>query len=293
MAGNLPQDLIVDILSRLPVKSLLKFRCVSKSWCVLITDPAFVKIHLNQSLATNTNHTLIFRKDSACYSVDVDPDACEPPLNHPLKSLIFGPRAVLGSCNGLVCISNSLDDIYLWNPSTRSHLKLPFSPIESSISYDSAYGFGYEPTSDDYKVVRAVDEFVIVYSLRTNSWRRIGKLPFSLFNNDWGGGVLVNSALHWVAKVRSIISFHLKDEEYREVPLPHFMDDDDFVDNKFLMKVGVLGGQLCLLCNYSNRVEIWVMKDYGMRDSWVKQFSNEKPSVDGLVILGIVLVSMA
>nr|TKW35368.1 hypothetical protein SEVIR_2G366600v2 [Setaria viridis] len=39
-AAYLPQDLVVEILSRLPTKSLCRFKCVSRSWHALISDPA-------------------------------------------------------------------------------------------------------------------------------------------------------------------------------------------------------------------------------------------------------------
>ncbi|XP_043702438.1 F-box protein CPR1-like [Telopea speciosissima] len=292
---NLPEGIIADILSRLPVKSLVRFKCVCKPWCALIIDPAFVKMHLSRSLASNSNLSLIFR-GSYLYSVDLD--ACEQQpaveLDHPLKTPNYG-TAVVGSCNGLLCIYNTEEDIFLWNPSTRRHQKLPITPIEFPRAFGICrfivYGFGYDPTTDDYKLVRVVqfygdddyccDSEVKVYTLSTKSWRRIGDMPFHL-SYKHGHGVLTNFALHWVAKremrpdtVSSfIVSFDLQDEEYREVPLP------DFVDDKFHMNVGVLGGQLCLLCNFFMvRVEIWVMKDYGLRDSWTKQFLIEQPSV--------------
>ncbi|XP_059664089.1 F-box/kelch-repeat protein At3g06240-like [Cornus florida] len=54
-APYLTQHLIVEILSKLPVKALLRFKCVSKRWRSLISDPHFIKAHLNQSLTTNSN----------------------------------------------------------------------------------------------------------------------------------------------------------------------------------------------------------------------------------------------
>ena len=37
--GNLPEGPIVEILSRLPYRSLCRFKCVSKPWLALCSDP--------------------------------------------------------------------------------------------------------------------------------------------------------------------------------------------------------------------------------------------------------------
>jgi hypothetical protein len=49
-ASALTDDLIVEILSRLPVKSVHRFKCVSPSWRDLIVDPAH-RNKLPQTLA--------------------------------------------------------------------------------------------------------------------------------------------------------------------------------------------------------------------------------------------------
>jgi hypothetical protein len=41
----LPHDVVSDILSRLPVKSVCRFRCVSAEWRTLIADSVFVSQH--------------------------------------------------------------------------------------------------------------------------------------------------------------------------------------------------------------------------------------------------------
>ncbi|CAN6244472.1 unnamed protein product [Urochloa humidicola] len=38
---SLPEDIIFDVLSRLPVRTICRLRCVSKAWRALISDPAF------------------------------------------------------------------------------------------------------------------------------------------------------------------------------------------------------------------------------------------------------------
>ncbi|CAA7016055.1 unnamed protein product [Microthlaspi erraticum] len=40
---SLPHDLKLDILNRLPAKSLSNFRCVSKMWSSIIRSPEFVR----------------------------------------------------------------------------------------------------------------------------------------------------------------------------------------------------------------------------------------------------------
>ncbi|KAM0861970.1 hypothetical protein ACQ4PT_045556 [Festuca glaucescens] len=44
-AASLPDDLVFEVLSRLPLKSVCRFRCVSKRWSILVSDPAFAVAH--------------------------------------------------------------------------------------------------------------------------------------------------------------------------------------------------------------------------------------------------------
>jgi len=44
-SATLPDKLITEILSRLPVKSLIQMKSVCKSWKTLISNPSFIKIH--------------------------------------------------------------------------------------------------------------------------------------------------------------------------------------------------------------------------------------------------------
>ncbi|XP_056159104.1 probable F-box protein At1g14315 [Syzygium oleosum] len=46
---KLPHDVAVEVLKRLPVESLLRFRCVCRSWRSAIDDPRFVVLHLTYS----------------------------------------------------------------------------------------------------------------------------------------------------------------------------------------------------------------------------------------------------
>ncbi|XP_028795869.1 putative F-box protein At1g47300 [Neltuma alba] len=46
---NLPEELKLEILLRMPIKSLLRSKCVSKSWRSRISHPNFPKLHAQLS----------------------------------------------------------------------------------------------------------------------------------------------------------------------------------------------------------------------------------------------------
>ncbi|KAL6135804.1 hypothetical protein ACLB2K_068029 [Fragaria x ananassa] len=58
------QDVIEEILPRLPVKSLLRFQCVCKSWRALISASLFAKKHLGNAAVTSRLQILQFGSGS-------------------------------------------------------------------------------------------------------------------------------------------------------------------------------------------------------------------------------------
>lgn len=47
MSDILPDDVVIYIISRLPVKSLLRFQLASKPWLSLISSPDFATLQYN------------------------------------------------------------------------------------------------------------------------------------------------------------------------------------------------------------------------------------------------------
>ena len=58
---TLPDELITEVLSFLDVKSLMRFKCLSKSWNSLTSDPFFVELHLNKIFTKLTHRTALAR----------------------------------------------------------------------------------------------------------------------------------------------------------------------------------------------------------------------------------------
>ncbi|KAK8635434.1 hypothetical protein V6N13_004171 [Hibiscus sabdariffa] len=306
----LSPDLICEILRRSSVKDLLRFRCVSKVWRSLIDDSGFIKLHLSHSLETSANLSLLLSlcgKDNI-YSVNFASLKTAQRLKFPGDESDEGRDfAVLGSCNGLLALLERQDvplelfmrwlfkrkeEFYLWNPSTRKSQMLPvneigFTPDVFSLPY-VFYGFGYDPISDDYKLVRIVQCFclivdffeseVMVYSLKTNCWRRKVDFPFYVkYTRTYA--VLANNALHWEVSKKPerdsenfdadfdlIAAFDLGTEEYRVIELP------DCLGEHLTTNINAMGGCLCLIASYEEDcvVDIWIMKEYGVKESWTK-----------------------
>ncbi|MFQ6632338.1 hypothetical protein Gotur_008664 [Gossypium turneri] len=284
-----PQEIIFEILSNLPVKSLLRFRCVSKSWKSLIADNFFIKKHLKR-----TQNDPEFSKKRVFINIEdiapgIQPGSTIKSCSLTLKSIFEDPNVntteieypskneshsdwIVGSCNGLVCITIRENTVLLLNPTLRVSKRLPDIGFKKRRGY-TVYGFGFDASVDDYKVVGVFSyrSIVKVYSLRTNCWRRIQDFPFEVFSNE--AGKHVDGTLNWAVFSGqdgdfSIVSLDLAQETYKEVTQPCYGDGVDW------RTLGVLDGYLCVLCSYRKLyAEVWVMKEYGKRESWTKLVS--------------------
>lgn len=103
----------------------------------------------------------------------------------------------LASCNGLLCIELYNTPIrtsqYLvWNPSTKSYKNIP-SPTSTPNSFSCwfrRFGFGYDYSTDDYKILWPYQTFDIdilqieIFSLKTCTWRTILVDEDNIFNRN-------------------------------------------------------------------------------------------------------------
>uniref|UniRef100_A0A6N2NE86 F-box domain-containing protein n=1 Tax=Salix viminalis TaxID=40686 RepID=A0A6N2NE86_SALVM len=292
----LPREIARDILSRLPITSLVKFKCVCRAWRAMAVDPQVVNLYSSCS-TQDTDPCVILHSDfpirNNLYFVDFAADDDEKDkvkrLQAPFSSMM--PEfEVVGSCNGLLCLADSLynDSLYIYNPFTGGYKELP-----KSLQYpdqEVVFGFGFNPKTNEYKVIRIVYyrnghgsyprsrrviyplSQVQILTLGCPVWRSLGKVSYRLVRR--ASETLVNGRLHWVSRpcrnkpARRLVSFDLTDEQFREVPKP-----DCGGLNRCDYHLAVLGGCLsvAVYCNY-RRLEIWVMKEYNEKGSWVKEY---------------------
>ncbi|AES87590.1 F-box protein interaction domain protein [Medicago truncatula] len=306
----LPSELMTKILSLLPVKPLMRFRCVNKFYNTLISDPHFIQMHLKNS-ARNPNLMVIARQHNF-NSFD------ENVLNLPISLLLENslstvpydpyyrlknenphcPWLFAGSCNGLICLCLDIDTSHgsrlcLWNPATRTKSEFDLASQECFV-----FAFGYDNLNGNYKVI-AFDikvksgnarSVVKVFSMRDNCWRNIQcfpVLPLYMFVSTQNG-VYFSSTVNWLAlqDYFGLDYFHLNyssitPEKY--VILSLDLSTETYTQlllprgfnkvSRHQPKLAVLMDCLCFGHDYEETYfVIWQMKDFGVQSSWIQLF---------------------
>ncbi|XP_030924573.1 F-box/kelch-repeat protein At3g23880-like [Quercus lobata] len=206
-----PDDVVFDILTWLPVKSLIRFRCVSKSWYSTITNPIFITTHLNHNKAkeslsiddnNNNNGYLLYTHVPKDFSSRHELCTAVYNSDHTLTQISafqipFSGFNVASFCNGMFCLDCLTDHgdhiICLWNPSIRKFKTLaPFRLIDyvdsGTLRLESVtLGLAYNSQNNDFKILRLacfydiIEKFVInrfrieaeIYTSSTDSWRKV------------------------------------------------------------------------------------------------------------------------
>ncbi|KAI9127030.1 hypothetical protein K1719_001589 [Acacia pycnantha] len=306
---SLPPEMIINILKRLPVKSLLRLQSVCKDWKNLFKTPYFIDEHYHHS--AHKNPLLIYfalagnpRNWSLCLlrykmeSVELE--------RIPAVDSLERACGIIGSSNGLVCVMLGYDvnegsppSLLLLNPSTREVRQLPRPTINDGTYIFWGWGFGFNPTVNDYKIVR-IHQFyfmnnsqinsdniwvcgVEVYSLRTGSWK---VLEFDVIKSVrfQSKPVTVNGTIFWLGLECEdedhhhvmIVSFDLSREVFKLTPLPSLTSSTHTYANM----LGVYESKLAMLHCYKSHIydtfiDIWVLEErsgaYGKIWYWTKK----------------------
>ncbi|KAM7473309.1 hypothetical protein LguiB_020552 [Lonicera macranthoides] len=233
---HLPAELLTDILTRLPVKTLLICTSVSKSWYSLITSPLFITAH-QLNYRNNPAPLLLLRQEysfnlkrqcSLHYDIDTFEEFVALDLPDITKETRFIGIACI--CNGLVCLYD-LDKyiVALWNPSLKKSIILPKPRAVRQSGAFYLIGFGIDPISNDYKIVRLTNTYIFLDGVL----ELLTPLEVELFELSTGTWRNIN-----VGDYPYVIS---------RVNQPALFSDHSY----------------CL----------WVMKEYGIGSSWTKQFT--------------------
>ncbi|KZV28062.1 hypothetical protein F511_27126 [Dorcoceras hygrometricum] len=242
--NNLPSEIIVSILSRLPIRTIVSCRHVYRRWLEILSAPEFAKLHLSLSSPGLITHQ--FEEEDLCKLFEFE-DVLELQDHDLHYNLVneFDPRSFITSADARIVIEGSvdgflflrdfstrLDSLYICNPITREYIALPQPETIVQNAYNSHYGFGISSKSGQYKVVwnnyhdsnlGTKSDECLVYTLGTGSWRNVASGgPIQSLRGSIG--VLLHGNLHWLVQdsngYHSISCFDLETEIFKPFPSP-------------------------------------------------------------------------
>ncbi|GAB4842970.1 hypothetical protein Ancab_012948 [Ancistrocladus abbreviatus] len=279
--GYFPNEVMLQILSRLPIKSLFRFKSVCKLWYRLPSDGYFVRLYnqvsvKNPMVLVEVNE--ISESRSSYIFVDYLRGVSEFSLNF-LKDRV----KVRASCNGLLCCSSIPEKgvYYVCNPMTREYRLLPKSrerPVTRFYPDGEAtlVGMAYDSSRQKFNVVlagyhrsfghRPDKTFIcMVYDSGTNRWRKFVSLQddhFSQMNRNQV--VFVNGGLHWLtANFSCILVLDLGADVWRKIHLPNEMNHGSGC-RMYLLESD---GSVSVIQISDAWMNIWVLIDYE-KEGW-------------------------
>ncbi|XP_047955419.1 probable F-box protein At1g14315 isoform X2 [Salvia hispanica] len=260
----IPQEIWRNLLTRLPIRCLMRCRCVCKSWRNLIEGDQF---------ATPKQFMAFVNQDMTGYAV-ADEDG------QPLFQFYWPPystshhRLVISSVNGLLLLWDGLDDnrdiLFIANPMTCEYTELP--PLPTRGESASSWRRILAPLTTRLPTTKPLWDSV---TLRPS-------LDYAVF---------LNGNIHWVACDLEnnflVCCFDLETELFTSFPLPSLdvrilihPEDKRSVFLYLGYRLCILEDQLCL-CDTSyprNAAKIWKMHNYGDASSWIKEYDFKSPT---------------
>ncbi|KAL2901974.1 F-box protein CPR1, partial [Bienertia sinuspersici] len=288
---NIPLDVMYNILSNLPAKTLLRFKCICKDWYNLINDPVFIQLHRIKSFETDScqNHhhhhhhhhrPFVFTSDDSLYYGD--------DIDSPSQALVkFNWRDncslseherihIIDSSNGLVCLSIVGKTFIICNPLTHTFKLIPY-PVEI-MSVDDLMlfgmdGFGYDSHDDDYKVVlmkMMQHRETWVYSLKTDSWRKAPTQHQKKFYRHRCAPVCGHGMIHCILQVPECSRMYI----YQDGEIDTDNEQPQIARFNLSSEKWEEDDLSCPVTYFSptHNVKIWIMKEYGVKESWTKLF---------------------
>ncbi|GAB4835489.1 hypothetical protein Ancab_000398 [Ancistrocladus abbreviatus] len=283
------QDIWALVFTRLPVKTLLNFRCVCKEWRSLIDSPYFESMHLNNFNNNCKGTHLLLLQCPSNPGNDIGRQWAVHRSDTFRKSFeLHNPRldfyTVRGYVNGVVLIHDHMannNGVILGNPSVGHFKRIISSPILNTKHLQ--LGLGFDPLSNDYKVLaishpNRYTVFAEVYSHQTGCWKIIqdGVPPASF--KFYGPQLFLKGAIYQLGilqevkeKIKShqILSFDVGSEAFSYINLPDGVNQGEWMDS-FLV---VLDESLVVLDAFKEYSFIWTMGKHETHVSWSKRYT--------------------
>ncbi|CAA7047987.1 unnamed protein product [Microthlaspi erraticum] len=286
--NTIPNDLIIEILSRLTGKSIAICRCVSKQWKALLRSPDFTKSFLTRS-SSRPRILITYQAEGKWHFFSAPHPrnlVKELTLVEPDYHMSFSGHPYTEKClsvNGLLCLIDTYmlmekrDRVpVICNPSTGQYVPLPKVKAKNN---DLRSFFGYDPINKQYKVMcmtvtryrqqdNSKEHQVLTIGKGKLSWKKI-ECSFPHYPDNRRDGICINGVCYYIArsvpKEPSLIAcFDVRSEEFSFIKM---------AESPSLIYVSALvnyKGKLGLVVhNCGSHGELWVLDDT-KKEKWSK-----------------------
>ncbi|ESQ54194.1 hypothetical protein EUTSA_v10027600mg [Eutrema salsugineum] len=269
-------DLIWEVLSRLPSKSIVQSRCVSKLCSSITTQPGFIRSFAARS--SESPCLLILFKDKGNMFVFSLPQQQKHNLNSNNHVAVVDSYSMpcpgkyhflsSESVHGLICVEEPSGNPQVWNPTTRRFSTLP-KPARRWGDDDRVSFVGYDPVDCTYKVLsmpcrrpRQPRALTLGGGGEGGArWRVIKGLPeHAPFRR---GARCVNGVLYYLAAPtlddhrdnQFLVSFHVRSEKLSMMQVPWNL-------TRGLRQLLHCEGKLiCVISNGGDDIIMWTLED--------------------------------
>ncbi|KAI8018532.1 F-box protein [Camellia lanceoleosa] len=256
-------DLLRQILIRLPAKPLITFKLVSKRWCSLISDPFVLDNWIPPISASSFFLLRYFSPSCRIIKFNHISHAGFVNKNNKLESFKYVDDRVKisQSCKGLLLCSTCFSDLYpnstryyVVNPTTKEFTTIPRPTNGYDRYFIDSINLAFDPAvSLGYKIVAVLSKQwpdhncqIGVYSSETRIWMFSdasyacsGKITFH-------NGVFFNGKIHWsCCHSPASIYYDLNRNQFSALPMPICL-------SIVPMYFGEFGGRLRLMEFYQN-----------------------------------------
>ncbi|TVU05584.1 hypothetical protein EJB05_48752, partial [Eragrostis curvula] len=248
IALSLPPEILLEILARLPAKSVGRFRCVSRAWFAMLSSDHFVDLHARR--ANRRGHPrLLLNPVGSSYDGDVYSWRPGGAVERLMPDCFGDGTAVplTTPCRGLILMwCTDYGGYFVCNPSTGAVLPLPDSKVPMKMIWrptmseaeplpfflDVSYGLGYCKLRKEYKVVRFFCHTEGENSVVTSAscevfvldkpayWRPAAEQAPLCSVEEKNPAVFLSGHLHFLCSDGGITTFNVSDETFGSLPPP-------------------------------------------------------------------------
>ncbi|KAK1692023.1 hypothetical protein QYE76_008720 [Lolium multiflorum] len=237
--GSLPTDVLFGILSRVPYKSLCRFKCVSKPWQGLCSEPDIRKS------CERSSQTLsgFFYNDRGGFNF-LNLSGRGPPLVDPSLPFLRGSYhhfKVKQCCGGLLLCKcwksrhkKHKYDYIVCNPMTWKWTVLPpimlqneqdgnpvrFEPMDIFLGFEAARPSRFTVFAPLNNYDEQFTE-IAIYSSKTTRWTMVESDPTNLADDS--ESVFLNGTMHLPTDYGSVLTLDAKGEDWGEISMPDHM----------------------------------------------------------------------